>query len=136
MVINSLLMARLLLIIAFLISLKSLSETNAHVLDPTYVFSQLADGELHVKFHLLREIMGDLGSMLIVGIILFQPAARRFRILWWVMALEVLFYYGAFFIGYLTIGVGAPSPEAKIVHAVITIAGFAGVLLARKSYSR
>ena len=126
--------ARLLLGLAFLVSLVSLYQTISHVWDPHYYFETLPDGPQHARFHFLREAMGDVGAIAIVAIVLAQPAANRTPVLWWILAVTVAKYYGAFWIGYPIIGVGAPRGPAQIVHAVITSLGVAGVVFAHRAF--
>jgi len=126
--------ARLLLGLAFLVSLISLYQTLSHVWDADYYFESLPDGPQHARFHFLREAMGDVGAIAIVAIILAQPAANRAPILWWILAVTVAKYFGAFWIGYPILGVGAPRGPAQIVHAVITALGIAGVTVARGAF--
>lgn len=133
---SRLIVSRLLLLVAFAVSVISLFDTAAHAWDIAYQIPEGPDGPRHAQFHFLRETAGSLGLVAIAGVILCQPEARRYRILWWVMALAVVAYFGGFWVGYPLIGVGAPSPEAKIVHTVITLFGLTGVLLARRSYTR
>jgi len=84
--------ARLLLGLAFLVSLISLYQTLSHVWDADYYFESLPDGPQHARFHFLREAMGDVGAIAIVAIILAQPAANRAPILWWILAVTVAKY--------------------------------------------
>ena len=67
--------ARLLLGLAFLVSLVSLFQTISHIWDSHYYFESLPDGPQHARFHFLREAMGDLGAIVIVAIVLQTRAA-------------------------------------------------------------
>lgn len=136
MSINKLTIARVLIIIAFLVSLISLSKTASHLWEPSYFLPALEEGPQHARFHFLREIMGDLGAMLTAIVILFSPERYRIKPMWWVLLIAIFFYYGAFWVGYPILGVGAPNIAAKTVHTLMTVFGFAGVFVARQEFNR
>jgi hypothetical protein len=126
--------ARVLIGLAFLVSLLSLYQTLSHLWDPDYHLPQLADGPQHARFHFVREALGDVGKIVAVGFIVLQPARRRTSPLWWVMLILVGSYYGGFWLGYPVLGVGAPNLSAQVVHTVSTLFGLAGVLIARSAF--
>ncbi len=127
--------ARAAISLAFLVSLLSLSQTFSHLRDPEYYLPSLSDGPEHARFHFLRELMGDAGKIIAVCIILAQPDRRRRPTLWWIMAVLAASYYGGFWIGYPTLGVGAPNTPARMVHTIATVLGLSGVLVARPCFS-
>jgi hypothetical protein len=126
--------ARLLLGLAFLVSLISMLQTLSHLTDPEYYLPALADGPQHARFHFVREVAGDLGKIIAAVIILSVPATRRTSELWWLLFVLVLSYYGGFWAGYPILGVGAPNLPGQIVHTLTTVLGLAGVWVARTCF--
>jgi hypothetical protein len=127
--------ARLLLGLGFLVSLISLAQTISHLSDPEYEIPTLSDGPQHARFHFLREAAGDIGKILIAMIVLAQPEGRRTPTLWWLLLIDVLSYYGGFWVGYPVLGVGAPNAPSRVVHTAITVLGLAGVWVARRCFA-
>jgi hypothetical protein len=126
--------ARVLLSLAFLASLISLYQTVSHLWDPHYYFEGHPDGPQHARFHFVREATGDIGAIVVVAIVLAQPASMRTPTLWWILAVTVGKYVSAYWLGYPVLGVGAPNRAARTVHLVITGLAVAGVVLARRAY--
>jgi hypothetical protein len=126
--------ARLLLGLAFLGSLISMLQTVSHLTDPEYYLPALSDGPQHARFHFVREVAGDFGKIIAAVIILSVPATRRTPILWWLLFVLVLSYYGGFWAGYPILGVGAPNLPSQIVHTLTTVLGLAGVWVARSCF--
>jgi hypothetical protein len=126
--------ARLLLGLAFLVSVISMLQTLSHLTDPEYYLPALADGPQHARFHFVREVAGDLGKIIAAAIILTVPATRRTSVLWWLLFVLVLSYYGGFWAGYPILGVGAPNLPGQIVHTLTTVLGLAGVWVARTCF--
>ena len=133
---NKMTIARIMLVMAFLVSLISLSKTAGHLWDPAYFLPTLEEGPQHARFHFLREIMGDLGAILIAMVVIFSPEKYRIKPMWWVLLIAVFFYYGAFWVGYPILGVGGPNLAAKTVHSLMTVFVFAGVLVAKSSFNQ
>jgi hypothetical protein len=126
--------ARLLLGLAFLGSLMSMLQTISHLTDPEYYLPALTDGPEHARFHFVREVAGDVGKIIAATVVLSVPATRRTPILWWLLLILVLSYYGGFWAGYPILGVGAPNLPAQIVHTLTTALGLAGVWVARTCF--
>src|SRR3954451_8516357 len=131
---SRLVLGRAAIVLGIAVSLISLGQTVGHVFDDSYVFPQLTLGPLHAKFHFLREALGDVGHVTVMLLVAFLPERYRSRPAWLVLAVTVAAYYGAFWLGYPILGVGAPNAAARTVHAAITLCGITGVMLLRPLY--
>jgi len=112
----------------------SMFQTASHLWDPEYRLEHLSDGPQHARFHFLRELGGDFGSIAIAAMILAAPEASRTPTAWWVLVAVVVSYCGPFWASYPILGVGAPKRAATIVHLLVTVLATIGIVLARPTY--
>jgi hypothetical protein len=132
---TSLTMARILLIVGFLLGLISLSQTVGHINDPNYLVPTAPTGATHAWYHFLREAGGDVATMVTALLILFAPLNQRNSTLWWVLIILLLGYYAPFWVGIpVNVALSAPSIEAEIVHLLMATFSFSGAFLARRHF--
>lgn len=121
--------ARVLVIIGFLAGYGSVGSTFEHIGDERFL-------PTHVWYHFFREGIGDVATMVAILVILF--AAPRFRtpIVWWLMLILMLGFYGPFWIGMPFMAeLAAPSMTAEIVHLSMAIPAFLGWALAYRHFA-
>ncbi|TMR95072.1 hypothetical protein [Nonomuraea basaltis] len=116
-------LAQGLLIAGILVSLISLGQTVSHLWDDTYLVPKAKDGSKHAQFHMQREAVGDLGHIAVMLLVILAPPDQRTPLLWWILAVTMVSYYGAYWTGHLLIGVGAPHWYARSVHVIVSVCG-------------
>lgn len=122
--------ARVLVIIGFLAGYGSVGSTFEHIGDERFL-------PTHVWYHFFREGIGDVATMIAILVILF--AAPRFRtpILWWLMLVLMLGFYGPFWMGMPFMAeLAAPSMNAEIIHLSMAIPAFLGCCLAYRHFAK
>lgn len=122
--------ARVLVSIGFLAGYGSVGSTFEHIGDERFL-------PTHVWYHFFREGIGDVATMIAILVILF--AAPRFRtpILWWLMLVLMLGFYGPFWMGMPFMAeLAAPSMNAEIIHLSMAIPAFLGCCLAYRHFAK
>lgn len=119
--------ARICLIVFVLATLTSLGATWSHVGDDQYT--------LHAQLHFGRESFSTLAIVAISVLIMFAPAARRSRLGWIVMTINVSAVTLGFWISLVVVGKSL-SLGAAADHIVNTVAGLLAVLLSWRSFNQ
>ena len=135
---NRLNIARALTIIGFLIGLRSVGFTWAHIGDE--MFSLTSESHLavtHSWHHYFREVFGDVAAMVVVLLILFAPKQLRQPAVWWSMLILLLGFYAPFWVGVPFMAeLAAPSMTAEIQHVIMALPPVIGLFLCRSYYFR
>ena len=133
---NRLNVARALMLIGFLIGLRSVGFTWAHIGDELFVLT--ADSRLavtHSWHHYFREVFGDVAAMVVILLILFVPEPLRRPAVWWLMLILLFGFYAPFWVGVPFMAeLAAPSRAAEIQHVLMALPPMIGVFLCRSYY--
>lgn len=133
---NRMNIARALTIIGFLIGLRSVGFTWAHIGDELFVLT--ADSRLavtHSWHHYFREVFGDASAMIVVLVLLYVPAQLRQPVVWWSMLILLLGFYAPFWVGVPFMAeLGAPSLSAELQHLAMAIPPILGAFICRGEY--
>ncbi len=133
---NRLNVARALTLIGFLIGLRSVGFTWAHIGEELFVLT--ADSPLavtHSWHHYFREVFGDVAAMVVILLILFVPKPLRRPAVWWSMLILLFGFYAPFWVGVPFIAeLAAPSRAAEIQHVLMALPPMLGVFLCRSYY--
>lgn len=133
---NRLNVARALTLIGFLIGLRSVGFTWAHIGDELFVLT--ADSRLavtHSWHHYFREVFGDVAAMVVILLILFVPKPLRRPAVWWSMLILLFGFYAPFWVGVPFMAeLAAPSRAAEIQHVLMALPPMIGVFLCRSYY--
>lgn len=90
-----LLIARILIVLGFLVGLSSLFATFGHIGDPAFMATPAFDGGPgHTWYHALREAFGDVAAMAVVLLVFFGPEDYRNKGTWWICLILLLGYTG------------------------------------------
>jgi hypothetical protein len=133
---NRLNVARALTLIGFMIVLRSVGFTWAHIGDELFVLT--ADSRLavtHSWHHYFREVFGDVAAMVVILLILFVPKPLRRPAVWWSMLILLFGFYAPFWVGVPFMAeLAAPSRAAEIQHVLMALPPMIGVFLCRSYY--
>lgn len=132
---NLLQISRVLLCLGMGFSAVSIYQTIVLALDPAFQAPALPLGPRHTNYHAFRGFMLAIGSVVIMLFIMFQPAQQRRPVLWTVMLLSALFYYGGWWLPWPLLDLHTPNTGATIDHSLATVFSFAGILLARGEFN-
>jgi hypothetical protein len=126
---NRLNVARALTIIGFLIGLRSVGFTWAHIGDEMFGLTSASPlAVTHSWHHYFREVFGDVAAMVVV---LLQPAV------WWSMLILLFGFYAPFWVGVPFMAeLAAPSMTAEIQHVIMALPPVIGLFLCRSYYFR
>ena len=106
---NRLNIARALTIVGFLIGLRSVGFTWAHI--------------------------GDVAAMVVVLLILYAPKPLRQPAVWWSMLILLFGFYAPFWVGVPFMAeLAAPSMSAEIQHIMMALPPLVGLFLCRSYY--
>ena len=135
---NRLNIARALTIIGFLIGLRSVGFTWAHIGDGMFVLtSETRLAVTHSWHHYFREVFGDVAAMVVVLLILFAPKQLRQPAVWWSMLILLFGFYAPFWVGVPFMAeLAAPSMDAEIQHIIMALPTVIGLFLCRSYYFR
>ncbi len=133
---NRLNIARALTIIGFLIGLRSVGFTWAHIGDEMFVLtSETRLAVTHSWHHYFREVFGDVAAMVVVLFILYAPKQLRQPVAWWSMLILLFGFYAPFWIGVPFMAeLAAPSMSAEIQHIMMALPPLVGLFLCRSYY--
>ncbi len=133
---NRLNVARALTLIGFLIGLRSVGFTWAHIGDELFVLT--ADSRLavtHSWHHFFREVFGDVAAMVVILLMLFVPKPLRRPAVWWSMLILLFGFYAPFWVGVPFMAeLAAPSRAAEIQHVLMALPPMLAVFLCRSYY--
>ncbi|APD08175.1 hypothetical protein UJ101_02677 [Flavobacteriaceae bacterium UJ101] len=134
---TSLNIARVLIVIGFIIGLKSWWQTISHINDESYtLIPEFTKGKYHAWYHAFREAIGDLSVMTIILILFFGKKSWRTPITWWISFILLIGYYAPFWIGTPFVPqLAAPHLTAELVHLGMAIPPFIGLLIAKKYFN-
>lgn len=127
---------RVLIVIGFLVGWESLYQTFNHIGDPLFMISpEHPGGDTHAWYHTLRELMGDIGTIVAVICVMFAPSHWRIPATWWVSLIILLGYYSPFWIGIpFNSELAAPDMEAEIRHIIQAVSALTGLFVARSAF--
>lgn len=127
---------RALIVIGFLVGWESLYQTFNHIGDPLFMISpNHPGGDTHAWYHTLRELMGDIGTIVAITCIIFAPASWRTSATWWVSLILLIGYYSPFWIGMpFNSALAAPTLEAEIRHIIQAALPIGGLFVARPAF--
>ena len=137
-IVNRLNIARVLTIVGFLVGLRSVGFTWAHIGDAGFVLtSESRLAVEHSWHHFFREVFGDASAMIVVLILLYVPQQLRHPIVWWSMLILLLGFYAPFWAGApFMVELAAPSMSAEIQHLIMAVPPMVGVFLCRSYYTQ
>ncbi len=133
---NRLNVARALTIIGFLIGLRSVGFTWAHIGDEMFgLTSESYLAVTHSWHHYFREVFGDVAAMVVVLLILYAPKPLRQPAVWWSMLILLFGFYAPFWVGVPFMAeLAAPSMSAEIQHIMMALPPLVGLFLCRSYY--
>lgn len=137
---NRLLVARIVLVLGLGIGLISFFATVSHIGSERYLLVPgVEDGEAiiqtHAWYHALREVVGDVASMVVLLLIFFGAVAWRTPVTWTISLIIMVGYYAPFWIGTpFSPALAAPSWAAELVHLVMAILPFGALFIAKRSF--
>jgi len=114
---------RVLLVLGILVGLPSIWETLSFSWDPTFQAPALRYGPTHSNYHAFREFTLTLGAIMVMLWVMFQPAGRRSRALWVVMALAGVLYYGGWWLPWPILELHTPNIIAELDHEAAALGG-------------
>ncbi|MCH8137123.1 MAG: hypothetical protein IIB77_14200 [Proteobacteria bacterium] len=128
--------ARILIAIGLVVGIESLWATFGHIGDPLFTLPEaFGGGTTHAWYHVLRETMGDIGTIAVLILLFFGPAKFRNASTWWVALILMIGYYSPFWVGMpFNSALAAPTIEAEIRHIVQAAIPLFALFLARKDF--
>ena len=128
--------ARILIAIGLVVGIESLWATFGHIGDPLFTLPEaFGGGTTHAWYHVLRETMGDIGTIAVLILLCFGPAKFRNASTWWVALILMIGYYSPFWVGMpFNSALAAPTIEAEIRHIVQAAIPLFALFLARKDF--
>jgi len=129
---------RAMVVAGFAIGLISLAMTAGHIGNPTYLLvAEAGEGATHAWYHALRELCGDIMTIVVILIVLFGKALYRTPFTWIICLLLMVGYYAPFWIGTPFLGqLEAPNIGAEIVHVTMAALALGGLGFLRKEFNR
>ena len=129
-------LARLLVVLGFLVGLGSVAATFGHIGDPAFTARPDFDGgAAHPWYHALREAFGDIAAMAAILLVFFGPARLRNPGAWVVCLILMLGYYLPFWAGMPFIAeLRAPAWGAELNHMGQALPALIGLFLARREF--
>lgn len=126
---------RSLMMLSFGLALLSLIATLSHIKNVDYLVSDAVRGETHGWYHLFRESIGNIGSMVAVTILMFCHKQSRRPLIWWIMAILVFSNFAPYWIGYPWHGVSAPSLDVEVGHILQAVFASLSLIIAKPDYA-
>ncbi len=128
--------ARVLLVIGLLIGYTSLSKTLGHIGSPGYLLvAASTEGPTHGWYHVFREGVGDIMSIIILLFVFFGKNVMRTKATWFISLFIMFGYYAPFWIGTPFLpALGAPHLGAELVHIGMAAFSTVALFLARKDF--
>ena len=136
--INRMNIGRALVIIGFVVGLRSVMFTWGHISSDLFLLTPESPlAQSHSWHHFFREVFGDFGAMIGVLILLCVPIQLRAPVLCWTMLVLLLGFYAPFWAGTPFIAeLAAPSLNAEIQHLVMAAPPLVGLFVVRREYFR
>lgn len=133
---NRLNIARTLVVLGLLTGLGSLAATFSHIGDPAFMVAPEFDGGPHHSwYHALREAFGDIGTILVVLLVMFAGPSMRTPATWWICLILLLAYYLPFWAGMPFMDeLAAPDLGAELNHISQAVLTLAGIVYGRKAF--
>ncbi|MEH1844937.1 MAG: hypothetical protein V7L25_08025 [Nostoc sp.] len=128
-------LSRVLLCLGVGFSAVSIYQTLVLAFDPAFQAPALPLGPRHTNYHAFRGFTLAFGTVIIMLFVMFQPAQRRQPVLWTIMLLSALFYYGGWWLPWPLLGLHTPNLAAGVDHGLATFFSLAGILLARGEFN-
>ncbi|HCH23512.1 MAG TPA: hypothetical protein DE179_04375 [Oceanospirillaceae bacterium] len=124
-------------VVGFAIGLISLTMTAGHIGNPSYLLiAEAGEGATHAWYHALRELCGDIMTMVVILIVLFGKSSNRTPLTWLLSLLLMLGYYAPFWIGTPFLGqLEAPNIGAEVVHVTMAALALGGLAFLRKEFN-
>jgi len=130
---SQLTIARVLVIVGFIIGLTSFYQTVSHIGDPEFL---LVGGDAidHGYYHFFREAGGDIAAMAVVLLFLFCAPDNRTPITWTMAMIIALGYYAPYWVGMpFNDALAAPHMRAELAHILQAALVISGLFVARSS---
>ena len=136
--INRMNIGRALVIIGFVVGLRSVMFTCGHIGSDLFLLTpETPLARSHSWHHFFREVFGDFGAMIGVLILLWVPIQLRAPVIWWTMLVLLLGFYAPFWVGTPFMAeLAAPSLNAEIQHLVMAVPPLVGLFVVRREYFR
>lgn len=133
---NKLNIARVLIVIGMVVGWESLYQSFHHIGDPLFLISpDHPGGDTHAWYHVLRELMGDIGTIIAVLVVFFAGTCFRTPATWWLSLIVLVGYYSPFWVGMpFNPALAAPTWDAEIRHIIQAAVPLAGLFLARAEF--
>ena len=133
---SKLTIARILIIIGFVIGLESLYATFTHIGDQSYLLlPEFENGQTHAWYHALREALGDVGAIVAVLFVFFTNSRYRNETSWWLCLIIMVGYYSPFWAGMpFNSELAAPTLESEIRHITQAVLPLSGLFIVRKEF--
>lgn len=128
--------ARVLVVVGLIIGLESLYQTFNHIGDPLFRISpEHPGGADHAWYHCLRELLGDIATIIILLTVFFGKEWFRTPAAWWLALIAHVGYVLPFWAGMpFNSSLAAPDLEAEIRHILQAVLPLAGIFIARKEF--
>lgn len=133
---NKLNIARVLVVLGLIVGWESLFQSFNHIGDSLFLISaEHPGGETHAWYHVLRELMGDIATIIVVLVVFFANRNFRTNATWWLSLIVLIGYYSPFWVGMpFNSALAAPTWDAEVRHIIQAALPLGGLFLARKDF--